>query len=92
MRDYDIVERPVPAKEEEFIKDMPISAIIDATTSLSDDALRMTRNLKGHLFGNANTEEVSRNPMCIKDVLEMNVETMEQVCRNLAEIMKDIGI
>ena len=93
MKDYNIVERPVPAKEENFVEEMPISAMIDVATKLSDDALRQTCALKSHLFGMVHPDELKEDkPMCFKDVLELHVRTMERVCINLDEIKKGIGI
>lgn len=93
MYDYDTTGRLVPVEDEKMLKEMPISAMVDAATSLSDDALKMTCQLKSHLFGTGNADDsVAVKPMCLKDVLDMHVSTMEKVCGNLAEIMKGMGI
>lgn len=70
-----------------------LSAMMDIADNLSRECLQMAYDINHHMFGNAQAGgEPTGKPLCFRDVLSIEIGTLNKLRGELAQIMKDIGI
>lgn len=73
--------------------DIPLSAMLDEASALSDMILEQVHKINGHMFApEANVCHDQKSPSCFREALDMHVSTLRCITNGLESLMKQVGV
>ena len=73
--------------------DIPLSAMLDEASALSDIIFEQVHKINGHMFApEANVCHDHKSPSCFREALDMHVSTLRCITNGLESLMKQLGV
>lgn len=90
--DFDKTE--FPSKGEDVAASENITALINETRCLINDALTMAYRLNQHLFGFGEPMNDAKQlePKCYRDEVVLHTKLLKKLCDELSKTLREIGV
>ena len=73
--------------------DIPLSAMLDEASALSDMIFEQVHKINGHMFApEANVCHDQKSPSCFREALGIHISTLKCITNDLECLMKQLGV
>ena len=73
--------------------DIPLSAMLDEASALSDIILEQVHKINGHMFApEANVCHDHKSPSCFREALGIHISTLKCIAEGIASLAQQVGV